>query len=389
MAPLLAIELMKSPNFELIFEYKGLYYASQFLADKNDIIDFLKGDLEFAFSMKFPMFFSLGFISRFIARYGHDALEGHFCKNGILLKRFNEFRSRSEGKPRYVNFLIVANINLEEIIVYTTEEGKKQRFIRKIYDSFLEFADGDRNVEIRLNSDLPPVSLKNIELYKLQEYNIERLHQELTYEKVINGNYIKVEGNGNIILQNIDGSKITINFNKLDEIKEQLSNEHQSILAVVKENRDKIPAFDFKDVLCEILEQVKSHEVGVLLKEMEKRLTDRFDRSDLLTRKMVLLLENKAIDTARIQLIMRNINRQHELTMIEVGQSIMEHINWAFQEHGKDLENTFHEIYNDLKSTDVTETKLKISVPLLHLLGVELSSEVKLNKFINDLESRF
>ena len=44
-------------------------------------------------------------------------------------------------------------------------------------------------------------------------------------------------------------------------------------------------------------------------------------------------LDNKHIDTNRIEQIIKNINTQNELTIIEVGQEIMRHINWAFDKH--------------------------------------------------------
>jgi len=122
---------MQSPNFELVFTYGEYFYASQFLSKTHDVIEDRKDELEFAFALKFPNFFSLSFISRFISRYGSDAEKGYFCKTGIILKYDND------------RFYISADLNSETITVKTTEKGKKHRFIRKIYDVFIDFADTD------------------------------------------------------------------------------------------------------------------------------------------------------------------------------------------------------------------------------------------------------
>ncbi len=188
----LFVALMQSPNFELIFTYDGFYYASQFLPEINTVIDYQKNSLDFAFSLRFPNFFSASFITRFISRYGIQAKNNAFCCTGIILKHDN------------IDFYISTEIDNEQITVKTTEEGKKHAFVRKIYDIFLEFAYSDKNIEVSLdNKEFAPLS--HIERYNLPEYNIERLFKPLTENEEV---LIKINYYKSIIMKGKFGNKV-------------------------------------------------------------------------------------------------------------------------------------------------------------------------------------
>ena len=94
------------------------------------------------------------------------------------------------------------------------------------------------------------------------------------------------------------------------------------------------------------------------------------------------------ISETEIQTIIENIQR-NENNMINIGLDIMNHINWAFEEYGKDLDDRLHEIHTDLKKSDSWRTKLELSVPFLNLLGINLKHEVYLNKYIKWIKEKF
>lgn len=104
---------------------------------------------------------------------------------------------------------------------------------------------------------------------------------------------------------------------------------------------------------------------------------------------MISELKKNRVDTERIEEIIVNINNSNRDTVIEVGQEIMGHINWAFEEYGKDFDESLQEVYANLKQSDNWTTKLQLSIPLLDLLGINIKHELKLNKFIKWIHNTF
>lgn len=100
------------------------------------------------------------------------------------------------------------------------------------------------------------------------------------------------------------------------------------------------------------------------------------------------LSDNQNISEKQMQTIIENIQK-NENSMINIGLDIMNHINWAFEEYGKDLDEKLHEIHNILKNSDNWKTKLELSVPLINMLGINLKHEVYLNKYINRIKDKF
>jgi len=239
----LFLALMESPNFELIFKYQGYYYASQFLPEINEEIENLKESLSFKFSLKFPKFYSPSFIKRFISRYGIYASGSAFSRTGLILKRDN------------VIFYVSTDIKKEKITVKTSENGIQHRFIRTIYDTFLEFADGDQNIELSFN-DIDFAPLIHIDAYELPEYNIDRLFQPLEYKMNIGNNEIEIHGDRNITFQNV-GKNTIINITEGLVIPDESSKEIKQILTVLKDivsQTTNTPAHDRKNRIMEKIE---------------------------------------------------------------------------------------------------------------------------------------
>jgi len=87
--------------------------------------------------------------------------------------------------------------------------------------------------------------------------------------------------------------------------------------------------------------------------------------------------------------LIQNINTQNEQTTIEVGQNIMGHINWAFENHKEEFSESMRETLAEMKKSDNWSTKIEFGVPLLNLLGVNIKHEVKLNKYLKWLGENF
>ena len=241
----LFLALMQSPNFELIFYYQNYYYASQFLPETNEIIESHKEDLNFSFALRFPHFYSPSFIKRFITRYGVLAPNSAFSRNEIIIER------------EHTKFYIATDIKKELILIKTETSGKKHRFIRKIYDTFLEFAESDQNIEVSFdNKRFAP--LKHIEKYKLKEFDIERLFEPLNYEAEYKGNKIEFIGNGNIVLQDTKKGNIEIHMNDESTLPKGINNDIKEILKKIKEIDRKISRNSGFDVREQIMEKIES-----------------------------------------------------------------------------------------------------------------------------------
>jgi len=162
----LFIALMKSPKFELIFEYNNSFYASQFLPVENRVINKTKKYLEFAFALQFPNFFSPSFIGRFITRYAKNSKTNEFCRTEIIIEQNN------------IDFYISADINKTQITIKTDEKGKTHPFIKEIYDTFLNLVYKDENIKVSLDNK-KFASLYEIKNLELEEFQIERLGKSL------------------------------------------------------------------------------------------------------------------------------------------------------------------------------------------------------------------
>jgi small GTP-binding protein len=134
--------------------------------------------------------------------------------------------------------------------------------------------------------------------------------------------------------------------------------------------------------------------------KLHNRIDDGFDKThcehneikeEISTtyKKLIKEVKAKNIDIDKLEDIINNINNKNELTVIEVGQNIMEHINWAFKKYGDEINETQQEVYAKLKDADNWETKIKLSVPLLNLIGVNIEHSVKLNKYIKWIYNNF
>lgn len=227
----LFINLLQSPNFELIFEFqheKDTYYATQFLPDFDKLNTNLRSEIlekkevfQIAFIIRFEEFFTNSFISRLIARYGFYSESDEnkfrkFWKYGISFRR------------RGCSFLVHCEFEEQKIYV-RTENGKlKNEIVSEIYDTIREVTEFENNISMSFD-DNEYEPLVNIEKYDQEKFWFCFSNRQESI--AIKENNIKIEGNGNITLQDINGSQITINYNeteKLDVIIEEFKQNQNS-----------------------------------------------------------------------------------------------------------------------------------------------------------------
>ncbi len=142
------INLMKAPQFELIFEYpegSANFIAPQYLpSDTPALLKQLTKPLKsIAFVLFFPIFIPRNIIVRFLSRFGKFAFEGTFWKNGIVLTY--------EDEEECFNVLVHGDFALQKIYVKTDSQHISHSFIKNIFENLDDI--NDENREIKLSFD--------------------------------------------------------------------------------------------------------------------------------------------------------------------------------------------------------------------------------------------
>ncbi|MBT3210366.1 MAG: hypothetical protein HN704_15920 [Bacteroidetes bacterium] len=69
----------------------------------------------------------------------------------------------------------------------------------------------------------------------------------------------------------------------------------------------------------------------------------------------------------------------------EIEKGITKYIASVFDEHQDYLDGRLKEIYADIKQTDDIQMKLKLSVPLLNLIGINLETEFDIKSWVSKM----
>jgi small GTP-binding protein len=206
-----------------------------------------------------------------------------------------------------------------------------------------------------------------------KDYNISELLNGVVNKEIIQRqaqtiNYMYVLGDNNSLLQDINAKNIDFKGKSKEEVMKLLYEKFISEFDKLHNRHDQHDE-DFGKTYIE-------------LNEIKQKI-------DLSYEKIITQLKENKIDTIKIEEIIENINNKNEQTIIEVGQNILGHINWAFEEYGKEFDESLQEVYENLKTTDNWTTKIKLSVPFLNLIGIKIEHEVKLNKYIKWIYNTF
>lgn len=219
------IDMMKSPNFELIFEYpsnSGRYYAPQYLPEMyqgdSELFNIILSNLFLSLSIQFCGYFSNNIMTKFITRYGVFSENKSFWKNGILFKKNN------------IQFYVENNFEKQIINIYSNISNKNNTVLTEVIKKIIDYED-EKEIKVSIDEKtyIPLVLIKDNKKhthfsFKNSSINIEPFDCLIDVEKkqILNNlksNYISVDGKGNVIIQDINSSNVTVHYSDLEQIK--------------------------------------------------------------------------------------------------------------------------------------------------------------------------
>ena len=389
---LLFSELMQSPNFELIFRYpnkSNIFYATQYLPKEYDgdteMFEMSISSFEIVFALKFKKYFSINFMTKFIARYGFYADKKRFWKYGILLTR------------KKITVFVKCDFEKEEIVVKTLPQNKDNNLIKEIYETITKIADNNKNIELSLNGN-KYTPIKDIEKYSLSEYSffMPKLTEQTEIVNIKN-NQLSILGHGNIAIQDINGSNVTVNYNdiiKIEQMLHQFENnqkiKHEEIINVlkflipeIKQLLNTIPITHQIAEFNQIGEELKQNQSSIIKNQQEILLGQNEIKGKIDNQYDFLLkLPENILNTNEIEKVIIDIQNEHSYTIIN---QILDYIDFVFEVYSDELDIKLKEIHSDLKKSDNWQTKLKLSIPILNWIGIKFEHEFKLNKFIKNI----
>ncbi|NOQ25654.1 MAG: GTP-binding protein [Bacteroidales bacterium] len=157
---------------------------------------------------------------------------------------------------------------------------------------------------------------------------------------------------------------------QISELLEGVSSQDE-VLKIVKELKGEID-----NVSCGIEELKCDHETILdNQEEIKKKLKSHSEY-------LINLLDNSKITDASILEAIKEINAKQTA---EIIGDIMQWIATAFEHFDGDMDDKLKEIYTDLKKTDNFQMKLKLSVPFINLLGINLETEFDVKNWASQM----
>jgi hypothetical protein len=137
--------------------------------------------------------------------------------------------------------------------------------------------------------------------------------------------------------------------------------------------------------ICVLLEGVASQDE---VRRMSKKLDILNDKIDVIINKLdshyeylIDLPDNQEIRDNILDAI-KEMNSQQS---VEITEEFMQGIDTAIDQSKDELDNRLTEIYTDLKKSDDVQMKLKLAVPFIHLLGINLETEFDIKNWAKKL----
>ncbi len=255
---------------------------------------------------------------------------------------------------------------------------------------------------------------RQIQLQKLDNFICNDIKNSIN-------NSIKIDGDGNISLQNINDSEVTVNYNdkeKIIEIINEFRDSHKVEYKLLAEHLEifnsKIDTYrDSEKNISTIIEGLKSEannynskisdinkslsqvsnkidEILELLKKELKKLHQRHDKHDKDLSSISLQISNleegftKHLSDelkSEFEKIKAFIAKENEENGAAIAEKLMEEIDKAKGELGE-----YTKTYNELKKSKDWKAKVKLSIPLISYLGIDVGfeSEVELNNMLKN-----
>jgi len=270
------IELISAPNFKLIFNYpqgSDKYIAPQYMDDKQPDERFfthLTKKMEIGFILEFTQFLPKHILTEFIVNFGRFQKDDVIWKYGIVFEKY--------GTTAFVECLF----NERKIIYKSDNLGDHARLKFKVFETIININRNSNNLNISLYPDQKAYNLEVVlsdfrntqfELFRTGYQKYKETENE-RYQTIIDGKQIKIEGNGNIILQDVSGQSINININDLSKIKEKLSKENSTLLILLKQINETISKTGIYDIREQIMELFEQN----FLKSDEKKLDNLIEK---------------------------------------------------------------------------------------------------------------
>ena len=249
------IELMSIPNFKLIFNFPfgtGKYIAPQYLNENRPHIHHAVKKMEVRFVLEFTQYLSKSILTEFMVDYGRFHINDTIWKYGIVFEKY--------GTTAFVECYFKA----QKIIYKSDGAGEFNKLMYEVFESLRKINRNDNNMRISLDSffyyslenvlnDLRNDQFKNFRL----GYKNFRVEDSKIYKTIINGNIIKVEGNGNIILQNIEGGAIDIRIKDFSKNELKFNKTNSEILLVLKDIQKKLHEIPSKDLQKTLITEIE------------------------------------------------------------------------------------------------------------------------------------
>jgi hypothetical protein len=111
------------------------------------------------------------------------------------------------------------------------------------------------------------------------------------------------------------------------------------------------------------------------IKRTVKTINEKQDELKIILNGHYQYLIQKLGDAQISDKIITAVKEVNALQTADLKKEILERVADAFDLFSGDMDEKLAKIYNDLKKTDDLEAKLKLSVPLINLLGIEFGVE--------------
>ncbi len=331
---------------------------------------------------------------------------------------------------RLVKGNISKSIYIEDISDEFKElENKKNRksefsgYFKYIYENF------DKYIK-------PNVSVKEVQDEIINAFECFKKNEPiktLYFEKLATNNLLtaisnkmSITGDGHISLQDINASTVTINYNNTEKLEEIITEFNQStnaghkyIAIELEKFFSRLQSTKTEQNETTVITEKFTNEVinfntnlSLNIRELNKNLTLGIDS-------IIELLKNIINDIAILKEGQTEIKEKldrHYQYLIEIPENsqkiieIQQETNDLFHElnsnleggltelliqtfdyidiHFEELDAKQQQIYIDLKKSDNWQTKIKLAVPLINLIGLKVEHEIKLNKLIKRIWKR-
>jgi len=330
------LNLMKTPQFKICYQHKnGYYLAPQLFDDK--VVDYkwemYENNLLFRYTYGFM---PKGILSQLIVELNQYIYDDTFWKYGVLL----EYKKSKA-------LVIEDRYGKENIISIRVEGEDKRSFLSIIKKCIEEINNSYTNLKVEEEIGCNCEECKDSE--ERYFWNITNLSRAMK------------KGKSDVECK-ISFEDVSINHLLGDYIP-------QSSSAVIHGLKDSVSIMinrnnegEFKKGIDQLLMRHDRHDQAH--EDIINKLNQHYEY-------LITLPQNQDIKDLIIPEIEKISNKSKEAVL----KDILAMIASGFEVHQTDLDDKLFQLYLDLKKSDNTELKIKTSIPLLNLIGIDIGIE--------------